>query len=100
MKLINFFSCTEAYYVKRQDFSKLFFEKLAFYGLDIEPQPEPELVESRNRNYSKVGTGTGTVKDSYSSTTLYLTEVLSRTLPYKLSYIRIITSRHPSALLN
>jgi hypothetical protein len=62
---------------------KIFFEKCAFYGLDmvleLEPEPEPELFKSRNRNrnhnffksrnrnhnFSKVGTGT--VKNSYGS---------------------------------
>ncbi len=52
----------------------IFFEKFAFYGLDmeLEPEPEPELFLSRNRNrnhnFSKVGTGT--VKNSYGSPTL------------------------------
>jgi hypothetical protein len=34
-----------AYCVKRQNLSKIFFEKFAFYGLDmeLEPEPEPEL---------------------------------------------------------
>jgi hypothetical protein len=55
----------------------MFFEKCAFYGLDmeLELEPEPELFESRNRNhnffksrnrnhtFSKVGT----VKNSYGS---------------------------------
>jgi hypothetical protein len=31
-----------AYYVKRQKNSKIFLEKFAFYGLDIELEPEPE----------------------------------------------------------
>ncbi len=73
---------------KGKKISKIFLEKFAFYGLDIElePEPEPELFKSRNRNqnhnffksrnrtpnhnFSKVGTGTGTVKNSYGSTTL------------------------------
>ncbi len=30
------------YYVKRQQISKIIFEKFAFYGLDMEPEPEPK----------------------------------------------------------
>ncbi len=37
----KFFPCKKAYYVKRQDFIKKFFDKFAFYGLDMEPEPEP-----------------------------------------------------------
>jgi hypothetical protein len=61
---------------------KIFLEKFAFYGLDMELEPEPKLFKSRNRNrnhnffksrnrnhnFSKVGTGT--VENSYGSTTL------------------------------
>jgi hypothetical protein len=34
--------CKTAYKVKRQKFSKSFFEKFAFCGLDIELEPESE----------------------------------------------------------
>jgi hypothetical protein len=57
---------------KTKFFSNIFLEKLAFHGLDMEPEPEPLLVKSwnLNRNFSKVGTGTGTAKISQGSTTL------------------------------
>ncbi len=41
MKFINFFLEKKASYVKRQNFSKFLFEKIAFNGLDMEPEPEP-----------------------------------------------------------
>ena len=44
---------------KSKIFSKILFEKICFYGLDMEPEPEPEILKSRNRNrarkLSKVG---------------------------------------------
>jgi hypothetical protein len=40
MKLTNF-PCKKAYYVKMQDFSKIFLKLFAFYGVDMEPEPEP-----------------------------------------------------------
>jgi hypothetical protein len=67
MKLINFFPCYYAYYVKRQDFFPNFFENCAFYsryGTGTCQKSEPEC------NLSKVGTGTVPVKNSYGSATL------------------------------
>jgi hypothetical protein len=86
MKVIHFFPCKKAYYVKRQDFSKTIFEKFAFswsrYGAGSGTgtvtcqKSEPELLKSRNRtqnwnpNFSKVGTriGTATLSTGASST--------------------------------
>ncbi len=84
MKFLNFIPVKQLFNLKGKTNSKFFFEKLAFYGLDmaLEPEPEPELFRSRNQNhkllksrnrnlnhnFSKVETGT--VKNSYDSTTL------------------------------
>jgi hypothetical protein len=42
LKIYKLFLCKTAYYVKRQNNSKIFLEKFAFYGLDMELEPEPE----------------------------------------------------------
>ena len=44
VEIHEFFPCKTAYKVKSQKNSKIFFEKFAFYGLDmdLEPEPEPE----------------------------------------------------------
>ncbi len=38
---IKFIEIYKAYYVKMQKNSKIFLEKFAFYGLDMELEPEP-----------------------------------------------------------
>ncbi len=58
MKLINFFSCKNAYSVNGQDFFQKIFFLTASYGLDTEPEPEPApcLIKSLNRNCKKIVT--------------------------------------------
>jgi hypothetical protein len=41
VEIYKLFPCKTAYKVKRQ-FSNIFFEKICFYGLDMELEPEPE----------------------------------------------------------
>ncbi len=71
----------------------------------MELEPEPELFKSRNwnlnwnhiffksrnrnrnHNFSKVGTGTGTVKNSYGSTTLFLSTTNGT---YQMQHLRSI----------
>jgi len=42
LKIINFFLVKQLTMQKGKKNSKIFLEKLAFYGLDIELEPEPE----------------------------------------------------------
>jgi hypothetical protein len=42
IEIYKLFLCKTAYYVKRQKNSKIFLEKFAFYGLDMELEPELE----------------------------------------------------------
>ncbi len=42
MKIINFFLVKHLTMQKGKKNSKIFLEKFAFYGLDIELEPEPE----------------------------------------------------------
>jgi hypothetical protein len=67
VEIFKLFPTKTAYYVKRQKISKIFFEKLAFYGLDMELEPEPvSKVGTRTGTitFSKVGTGTITFQKS------------------------------------
>jgi hypothetical protein len=51
----QFFPCKKAYYVKRQDFSKFYFENCPFSFLSrYEAEPEPESEPEPNHNLSKV----------------------------------------------
>jgi hypothetical protein len=87
--------------------------------MELEPEPEPQLFKSRNRNwnhnffrsrnrnrnhnFSKVGTGT--VKNSYGSTTLNISEQkpididlsVSETVPGHITVLsrRTLTSKDP-----
>jgi hypothetical protein len=42
VEIYKLFPSKTAHYEKRQNTSNIFFEKLAFYGLDMELEPEPE----------------------------------------------------------
>ncbi len=42
MEIYKPFPCKTAYYVNRQNFSTIFFDKFTFYGVDMELEPEPE----------------------------------------------------------
>ena len=59
VEIFKLFPTKTAYYVQRQKNSQNFFEKFAFYSLDMESW-------NRNRNFSKVGTGTGTGSITFS----------------------------------
>jgi hypothetical protein len=54
LKFINFFFVKRLTLKKAKNFQN-FFEKFAFYGLDLEL--EPELESEPEPNFSKVGTG-------------------------------------------